>query len=370
MAMDFQGPDVIDEDVQEQLKTKQKYLGAAIERVIISFRGLFYLRRRQAEDSDNDDEKIVRSTHRLSDPPSPSLGLHDNRISVATTVVQHTIEGAETKSEPAAPLRRRLARLGSSFLQTLIMPCSVSIILAFIISIIPVLKALFVPDVPGVNMPPAPDGQPPLAVILNTTTFIGGASVPLGLMTLGSALARMEIPGGDLRSLPLGAIGALAIGRLAIMPVLGVLIIRGLTQVGLLDANDNVLRFVCMYVIFLSSSLRAFQSTSSCSFMSCLPTGTTQVGDPVVITSPCHDVQRLGLLLGFLDPSLFWDGQRATSLGVPHSTVYSHDLHDDCIDGVHAASTLRLEVSHYSRPSPVPRKIPAVSLEKAVFFIE
>lgn len=260
MAMDFQGPDVIDEDVQEQLKTKQKYLGAAIERVIISLKGLFYLRRHQAENSDDDDEKVVASSsrYRLSDPPSPTLGLHDNPISAATTIVQHTVEEVEMRSEPTAPLRRRLARLGSSFLQTLIMPCSVSIILAFIISIIPVLKALFVPDVPGVNMSPAPDGQPPLAIILNTTTFIGGASIPLGLMTLGSALARMEIPVGRLRSLPLGAVGALAIGRMVIMPVLGVLIIQGLTQVGLLDARDKVLRFVCMYVIFLRSSFRAF----------------------------------------------------------------------------------------------------------------
>ncbi|KAF8123861.1 hypothetical protein EV363DRAFT_754988 [Boletus edulis] len=68
------------------------------------------------------------------------------------------------------------------------------------------------------------DGQPPLAIILDTTTFIGGASIPLGLMTLGSALARMEIPAGRFRSLPLGAIGALGIARLVIMPVLGVLI--------------------------------------------------------------------------------------------------------------------------------------------------
>jgi predicted permease len=256
--MDFQGPDVIDENVQEQLQTKQKYLGAAIERVLISLKGLFYLRRHQAENSDSDDEKVVASRHRLSDPPSLSLGLHDNPISAATTIVQHNVEEVETKNESTVPLRRRLARLGSSFLQTLLTPCSVSIILAFIIAIIPVLKALFVPDVPGVNMSPAPDGQPPLAIILNTTTFIGGASIPLGLMTLGSALARMEIPGGRLRCLPLGAIGALAIGRMVIMPILGVLIIQGLTRVGLLDASDNVLRFVCMYVIFLRSSLRVF----------------------------------------------------------------------------------------------------------------
>lgn len=249
VAMDFQGPDVIDEDVQAQLKTKQKHLCVAIERVIISFKGLFYIRRPQAENSDYDDEKMVPSTYQLSDLPSPSPGAHDDPTAVGTTIVQPTAEAAGAKNEPPTPLRR-LARLGYSFLQTLFMPCSLSIILAFILSIIPVLKALFVPDVPGVNMPSAPDGQPPLAIILNITTFIGGASVPLGLITLGSALARMEIPGGRLRSLPLGAVGALAIARMVIMPFFGVLITQGLTKAGLLDANDNVLRFVCMYVHF------------------------------------------------------------------------------------------------------------------------
>ncbi|KAG8221714.1 membrane transport protein-domain-containing protein [Butyriboletus roseoflavus] len=210
VAMDFRGPDVIDEDVQEQLKTKQKYLGAAIERVVISLKGLFYLRRPQAESGNYDDEKVVAPAHRPSEPSIPSLCPHDEPPSPGTTIVQHAAETVETKSEPVVPLRHRLTQFVSSFVQTLIMPCSFSIILAFIVSLVPALKALFVPDVPGINMPSAPDGQPPLAIILNTTTFIGNASVPLGLMTLGSALARMEVPGGRLRSLPLGAVGALA----------------------------------------------------------------------------------------------------------------------------------------------------------------
>lgn len=243
--MDFRGPDVIDEDIQERLKTQQKYLGAAIERVVISLKGFLHMKRPQAEDGNYDGEKAGPP---LSDPPIASVGLREDPISAVTTIVQHTAEVVETKSELVVPLHHRLARLASSFLQTFITPCSLSIILAFIIAIVPVLKALFVPDVPGVTMPLAPDGQPPLAILLNTLTFIGGASVPLGLMTLGSALARLEIPNGRLRSLPLGAVSALAIGRMVIMPVLGVLITQGLTRVGLLDANDNVLRFVCMYV--------------------------------------------------------------------------------------------------------------------------
>ncbi|KAF8132744.1 auxin efflux carrier [Boletus edulis] len=257
VMMDFQGPDVIDGDVQEQLKMKQRRLGVAIERIVISLKRPFHQRKSEAGSSDYDDEKAMASTHRLSDP--------------------HRTELLEPKSEPAAPLYRRLARFGYRFFQTVISPCSLSIILAFIISIVPVLKALFVPDVPRVNMPTAPDGHPPLAIILDTTTFIGGASIPLGLMTLGSALARMEIPAGRFRSLPLGAIGALATARLVIMPVLGVLITQGLTQAGLLDPKDKLLRFVCI-------------------FFSCLPTATTQVLLTQVY-SGTGDAQHLSVFL-------------------------------------------------------------------------
>lgn len=54
--------------------------------------------------------------------------------------------------------------------------------------------------------------------------------------------------------------------------------------------------------------------------------------------------------LGFLDASLFWNGQRAASLGVPYSTVYPHVHHDDRVDGVHVEFTLWLDcVSHWHR---------------------
>ncbi|KAG6370651.1 hypothetical protein JVT61DRAFT_11286 [Boletus reticuloceps] len=147
--MDFQGPDVMDEDVQEQLKTKQRRLGAAIEHIVISLKRPFHQRKSEAGSSDYDDEKAVTSTHRLSDPQSLSSGEQDDH----KTIVLYRAELLEPKSEPAAPLYRRSARFGYRFFQTVISPCSLSIILAFIISIVPVLKVLFVPDVPGVNMP-------------------------------------------------------------------------------------------------------------------------------------------------------------------------------------------------------------------------
>ena len=132
------------------------------------------------------------------------------------------------------------------FLKSFFTPPSVAILISFPIALIPNLKALFTP-VPGTSIPMAPDGQPPLAFILDATTFMGAASVPVGLICLGSALARLNLPKkGEWLSLPLGAIGSLAVARMLVMPVLGVLICQGLTNVGIISKDDKVLRFACM----------------------------------------------------------------------------------------------------------------------------
>ena len=82
---------------------------------------------------------------------------------------------------------------------------------------------------------------------MDTATFIGAASVPLGLVCLGSALARLKIPrSGQWGALPVGAISSLAVGKLLVMPVLGVVIVQGLVRGGVIPEDDKVLQFVCM----------------------------------------------------------------------------------------------------------------------------
>ncbi|KAG1747384.1 hypothetical protein EDB19DRAFT_302998 [Suillus lakei] len=108
---------------------------------------------------------------------------------------------------------------------------------------IPALKALFIPNVSGTNIPPAPDGQPPLTFVMNTAGFLGTANSPIGLIIPISALTRMSIPRGRWTSLPLGAIGVLAVGKQLITPVFGILVCEGFTRIGFIGAEDNVLRF-------------------------------------------------------------------------------------------------------------------------------
>ncbi|PPQ96248.1 hypothetical protein CVT26_005575 [Gymnopilus dilepis] len=134
----------------------------------------------------------------------------------------------------------------SGFLKTLLNPISIIIFPSFLIAFVPRLKALFI-EVPGVYMPNAPDGQPPLAFLLDSTNVVGEATVPVGLMCLGSSLARLDWPKkGEWAKLPLGAISWIAVAKMIIIPILGVLICEGLTNVGLISRDDKVLRFVCI----------------------------------------------------------------------------------------------------------------------------
>ena len=84
--------------------------------------------------------------------------------------------------------------------------------------------------------------------MLFRSTFVGAGSVPLGLICLGSALARLKVPMNreSWRTMPTGSILALAVGKMCVLPVLGVLIVGGLTHVGVVPRDDKVLRFVCM----------------------------------------------------------------------------------------------------------------------------
>ncbi|KAJ3479393.1 hypothetical protein NLI96_g9093 [Meripilus lineatus] len=196
--------------------------------------------------------------------PEPTIVHADTMTFVdSSTIVRENPDGIEKTDIPpllspaSPPLRLKLAKRVKSFLSSLLLPPSISIILSFTIALVTPLKALFVP-IPTAHIPNAPDGQPPLAFIQDAASFIGGASVPLGLMCLGSALARLKVPRNQWSSLPVGAITSLALGKMVITPVIGVFICQGLTNAGIIDPNDKVLRFVCI-------------------FFSCLPTATTQV---------------------------------------------------------------------------------------------
>ncbi|KAJ8072584.1 Protein M3 [Marasmius tenuissimus] len=204
-------------------------------------------------------------TERMSSPP-----LTEKVTSPAPTVTATTLESAvqdstspdpnEQSHSPSSSRHPRLKQLSGTlktFIKAMLTPASLAILFAFPIALIKPLKGLFVLT-PGAGIPNAPDNLPPLAFILDFTQFMGAASVPVGLIGLGSALARLHVPRDQWGTLPLGALFSLAIGKMLVSPVLGVLITQGLIRAGLINSDDKVLIFVCM-------------------FFSCLPTATTQV---------------------------------------------------------------------------------------------
>ncbi|KAJ6566716.1 hypothetical protein B0H19DRAFT_1374166 [Mycena capillaripes] len=95
----------------------------------------------------------------------------------------------------------------------------------------------------------------PLAFVLDAANFIGAASVPMGHVCLGSALARLHVPHGSWNTLPVGAILSFSIGNLLVSPLIGVFITKSFVVIAL---DDKILQFICM-------------------FFACLLTATTQV---------------------------------------------------------------------------------------------
>ncbi|KAJ7673710.1 auxin efflux carrier transmembrane protein [Mycena polygramma] len=294
VALDFVGPDVEHKDVKDALRQRRRRIFSHWPRHIIR-----RVARRNArfpdsfaDKSRSDDNRVVDEAEkspevRTTRPPlssrhvsfgdgadrergdhisgSRSNGQPSGIISPALTATAVDVAEADdrdllpTSSTTAAPISRgrRIRSAVLTFLRNLCIPASISIIGSFVIALAPPLKALFIP-VDGMHIAPAPDGQPPLAFVMDAATFIGAASVPMGLVCLGSALARLRIPRGSWDSLPIGAILAFSVGRLLVLPVVGVLICKGLVRAGVISADDKVLQFVCM-------------------FFACLPTATTQV---------------------------------------------------------------------------------------------
>jgi predicted permease len=143
-----------------------------------------------------------------------------------------------------------------NFCVELLKPNPIVIVLSIVIALVDPLKALFVP--PSANFQPrfrptAPDGQPLLAFVLDTATFIGLAGVPLGLVCLGSALATLRVRSSE--AFPRGAIAALTLAKMVVTPVLGVAITRSFVRTGFVSREDKVLQFVCVCVFSQSLSL-------------------------------------------------------------------------------------------------------------------
>lgn len=283
IAKDFKGPDFTDDEVRESVATKARKTAQSLASIPRNVAVLLRLRPRATVASDvecavsppqivvlsekSDPADIASPDGTVigepaADQSSTELGDQDvndrkDRLQsdtpYAATIVsekagnQSGKEGLEPEVTPSPgttePSKPSFWRNVWEFVKTLNTPPTIAVFISFPIALIPRLKCLFV-TMP--SSPHAPDGLAPLAFVLDTATFIGGASVPLGLICLGSALARLSVPKPWTR-LPLGAISMFTIAKLFIMPVLGVVLCWIFTSaIPIINKDDKVLRFVCM----------------------------------------------------------------------------------------------------------------------------
>lgn len=135
------------------------------------------------------------------------------------------------------------------FLQNLKKPNSIALMISIFIALIPWLKALFV-NTGKVQLPNAPDKEPALSFILMYAEYLGYPCVPMGLLLIGSSLARLEIkdiPNGFWKSALCNTIF-----RLAILPIIGTAFITRLKNIGWL--TDPMAVFVCILEFALPSA--------------------------------------------------------------------------------------------------------------------
>ena len=110
-----------------------------------------------------------------------------------------------TYHQPATPApsihRIPWSRKLLKFVERFITPVTIAILVAVPCSLVLPLKALFTPvdGWTGTRIPNAPNGDPPLGFILQTTLFLGGMSVPTSLILLGASFARLKVGGGFTR---------------------------------------------------------------------------------------------------------------------------------------------------------------------------
>lgn len=95
-----------------------------------------------------------------------------------------------------ASAQKRAFNAVKSIVKHTLTPPTISLVCSIIIGVIPQLRNLFVPADPSDTSfsPRAPDGLPPLSTIYDAASFIGAASVPLGLIILGASIATIEVP--------------------------------------------------------------------------------------------------------------------------------------------------------------------------------
>ena len=77
--------------------------------------------------------------------------------------------------------------------------------------------------------------------------FLGGITVPLGLILLGASFARIQLA-RPLSRQPVAAMALCTAAKTVVLPAIGVFLVLAMTDAGLVDRKARTLRFVLMFL--------------------------------------------------------------------------------------------------------------------------
>lgn len=206
------------------------------------------------EYSQFEDLKLMKSltnTSRIAQPNEATPpSIHGaNEPYLAKNASRDSNKSLEDSSEKVSKLQRFKTE-GLQVLRNFMAPNSVSLISSIIIAMSPPLKALFVAST-NFHIPTAPDGKPPLSFLMDFTSYVGAASVPLGLLLLGATISRLQI-----KTMPPGfwkTALAITLTRLVLLPIFGVGLTTGFYKGGWYG-DDKLVRFVSVLEFGLPSA--------------------------------------------------------------------------------------------------------------------
>ncbi|KAI0751199.1 auxin efflux carrier [Daedaleopsis nitida] len=282
----FDLPTDVQKDEEEALSEKAlEKAPAPVSEILVDFDA-------RAEPNPDPDVQLARKTSRLSTTAAPthrrtpSIGIAPAGPSSTVPPVPpptpaQSIREFDTQSTTATlhtpTLPQKLVRVFRP-LSALVTPVTITLAIALPIALVNPLKALFV-DISDLGGPVfrGPDGRPPLAFLIDTAQFMGGITIPLALVLLGASFARVQLP-RPLSRLPIAAMVATTLAKMAVLPVVGVFLVQAMTAGGIVDPKAKVLRFV---LIFLSGTPTAVNQLIVASLYS--PDGNT---DTLAVSRP------------------------------------------------------------------------------------
>lgn len=272
VAKDFEGPDVASEELRDRMSFQRRRM---VKNAALSLRRLLCLpghpnasETRDLEVGGEVEEKntvscdeAVGQDEIVDQKPLPKIPISltsaiasESTISLVSTPASSTTNLLQ-KPESGLSSRRnhnnlRILSRSGQFMKQLLKPAPLVIIFAVVISVADPIKALFLaPSAtfhPGFR-PVAPDGQPPLAFILDMASFVGASYAPMGLLCLGSAIGSLQLRSKE--PLPTAAITALTMTKMVVTPLIGLGVTRWFVHLGFIHSDDKVLQFVCMCVV-------------------------------------------------------------------------------------------------------------------------